>query len=100
MTLGPLTCGSPTSPDETRLDPGEQRADGIIASRHPRPDARNARRVFGNAVGIEQRQPEFGFDPLFQSKVERRTGAVEAAEPSARQPVDSSHRLILQEALI
>ena len=90
--------GAAARRDQTRLDPGNQRADGVVASR--RPNDGDRRGTFGDAVAVAQRQPEFRFDFGFQRRVERRTGDAQPSKLAAGQPVDTSNCLILQQPLI
>src|SRR5216683_814629 len=55
--------GATVRADQTRLDPGDQRPDGIVISRRLRPDAGDCGRAFGNAVAIAQWQTEFRLYP-------------------------------------
>jgi len=42
-------------PDQTRLDPGDQRAYGGVIFRRLRPDSRDSGGAFGNAIAVTQR---------------------------------------------
>jgi len=89
--------GAAARRDQTRLDPGNQRADGVVAPRGP--NAGNRGGTFGDTVGVAQRQPEFRLDLDFSaaSSAHRRRPAAEACRGVA---FDTSDCLVLQQPLI
>ena len=92
--------GAATRFHQARLDPGDQRTHGVVASRRLRPDARDSGGAFGDAVAVAQWQPEFRLDLGFQRHVERRAGDSQPAKFTAGQPVDPGERLVFQQPLI
>jgi hypothetical protein len=83
-------------PYQARLNPGDQRTDGVVASRRLRPDARDSGGTFSDAIAVAQWQPEFRLDLGFQRHVERRAGDGQPAKLATRQLGDTGQGLVFQ----
>src|SRR5215469_12930284 len=85
---------------QARLDPRDQRADGVVISGRLRPNACNRGGTFGDSVAVAQWQPEFRLDLGFQRDIEWRAGDHQPAKLAPGQLFDSGNRLVLKEPLI